>query len=345
VVKHSRAAWVALGLWACSPLQAVVLEARGPGTDADVEVDDGGSGAEPSEEDAAGGAENLTADAQAEDAFAPDASAIGTDASVEDTQGICRIGGASDGFYETFGTADLDPGRWLVAHGAPKVGETPIAGGFLRDNVALDQGTLVLRVRGSKYAGDLRGFSDNGAISSDVLQSGAAVATRDLFGSGTYQVEGRISAPTGITLALWWMRDDPAEGGIDVRTPDEVAAAQSYTHVQLRTRDGAGETRLSEDAGVALDDGARHILRFDWYTTGQNSVRFWIDDVARSLVRTHLPGTRAGRLWIAAYTEMGATADFDTAEVRIDNAFVTPFGNLGDECVDGELRGPSLVLP
>jgi hypothetical protein len=320
----------------------VVLEARGPGTDA--EVDDGGSDADPSE-DAAGDAESLTADSQTEDAFAPDAEALGADASVEDTQGICRISGASDGFYETFAAADLDPSRWLVAHGAPNVGETPIAGGFLRDNVALDQGTLVLRVRGSKYAGTLRGFSDNGAIRSDVLQSGAAVVTRDLFGSGTYQVEGRISAPAGVTLALWWLRDDLAEGGIDMRTPDEVAAAESYTHVQLRTRDGAGETRLSEDAGVALNDGARHILRFDWYTTGQNSVRFWIDDVARSLVRTHLPGTRAGRLWIAAYTEKGAPADFDTAEVRIDNAFVTPFGNLGDECVDGELRGPWLVLP
>jgi hypothetical protein len=40
-----------------------------------------------------------------------------------------------------------------------------------------------------------------------------------------------------------------------------------------------------------------------------------------------------------------AAAYFDTAEVRIENAFVTPFGNTGDVCVDGELQGPSLTLP
>jgi hypothetical protein len=337
VVKLSRQGWLALGLWACSPLEAVVLEARA--TETDAESDDGGVEPERSDLDAAGDAERTI------DAAVADASELGADAGAPDTRGTCRIGGASDGFYETFDAADLAPSRWLVAHGALSVGGSRVAGGFLRENIAIEQGALVLRVRGHKYTGNLHGFAGDGAIADDVLQSGAALVTRDLFGSGTYQVEGRIRVPAGVSLALWWLRDDPAEGGIDMRTPDLMAGTPSYSQVMLQSRDRTGEARLTEDAGVALDDGARHILRFDWYTTGQNSVRFWIDDVARSAVRTHLPDTRAGRLWIAAYTEEGSPADFDTAEVRIESAFVTPFGNLGDLCMDGELSGPGLVLP
>jgi hypothetical protein len=38
-------------------------------------------------------------------------------------------------------------------------------------------------------------------------------------------------------------------------------------------------------------------------------------------------------------------AAFDTAEIHVESAFVTPFGNDGDICVDGELEGPFLTLP
>jgi hypothetical protein len=97
--------------------------------------------------------------------------------------------------------------------------------------------------------------------------------------------------------------------------------------------------------GKSLDDDGSHILRFDWYTTTSRSVSFWVDDELRAKSMRALPPSTAGRFWIVAWVPDDAEADFDSAEIRLDNAFVTPFGNDGDVCTNAELVGPSLTLP
>ena len=113
----------------------------------------------------------------------------------------------------------------------------------------------------------------------------------------------------------------------------------------MRTRDASTANDVQFALGKTLDDGSAHILRLDWYTTAQKSVSFWIDDELRAKSLQSLPPTAAGRLWIVAWIPTDARADFDTAEIRLDNAFITPFGNSGDLCSEGELTGPNLVLP
>jgi hypothetical protein len=54
---------------------------------------------------------------------------------------------------------------------------------------------------------------------------------------------------------------------------------------------------------------------------------------------------RAGRLWLAAFVPEGAPADFDTAEVRIETAFITTFAEGNDTCTDRELPPGILVSP
>jgi hypothetical protein len=321
-------------LLACGRLDATVLVARDAGTvealDAALDEDAG----EPLE---AAAAEPPETDPGLADA----ASALDASASA----GRCRIGGASEGFYDNFDGTALDPARWLVADGPVQFGGRSSAGSFAPDNVAVEGGALVLRVRGDRYGGPVRGRDESGALRADGRRSAAAVATRDLFASGTYQVQGRLSGPLPVELALWWVRDDDSEGALSESTPGALDGGPSYSRVRMESRSAAALEANDFALDADLADGASHILRFDWYTTTQNAVRFWVDDKARWAASSALPPRRAARLWIVAWLPSDAPADFDTAEIRIENAFITPFGNEGDQCEDGELSGPFLVLP
>jgi hypothetical protein len=290
----------------------------------------------------AAGRDTAAADATALDAQPPLPS---SDAGTPDTRGVCRIGGSKDGFYENFSGSTLDPTRWLLAHGPISFGRSSARGGFARDNVQLLDGSLRLRVRGDRYEGDVRSVDAAGKPAVTGKRSAAAIVTRDLFGSGTYQMQGSFAGPASVEVALWYLRDDDSGGAIDLSTPGRNGSERSYGFVRMRTRDAISASDTQFALGDSLDDGASHILRFDWYTTAMSSVTFWIDDALRSKSTRALPPMAAGRLWIVAWVPDDLPADFDTAEIRIDNAFITPFGNNGDTCVEGELAGPFLTLP
>jgi hypothetical protein len=267
------------------------------------------------------------------------------DASSPDTRGVCRIGGSRDGFYENFNGTSLDATRWLVAHGPVRFAGAAPRGGFARDNVQVRDGALHLLVRGDRYEGDVRSVDSTGKTLATGKRSAAAVVSRDLFGSGTYQVQGLLSGPAAVELAIWFVRDDDSAGAIDLTTPGTNGGVRNYGYVRMRTRDATSANDVQFALGKSLDDGASHILRFDWYTTASKSVSFWIDDMLRAKSMRSMPPSNAGRLWIVAWVRDDAPADFDTAEIRLDNAFITPFGNDGDVCSDGELKGPSLTPP
>jgi hypothetical protein len=267
------------------------------------------------------------------------------DASQPNTRGACRIGAAKDGFHDGFAGDALDANTWLVAHGPVTFAQASAQGGFARDNVQVSGGALVLRVRGDLYDGDVRSIDAAGRPLASGKRSAAAVVTRDLFASGTYQIEGRLTGAPAVEVALWLVRDDDSQGAIDISTPGRNGAARSYSHVRMRSRDASAASENQFMLAQSLDDGAAHILRFDWYTTAMSAVSFWVDDELRWQTSRRLPPKAAGRMWIVAWVPDGAAADFDTAEIRIDNAFVTPFGNAGDLCVDGELTGPFLTPP
>jgi hypothetical protein len=282
-----------------------------------------------------------------DDAAALDAATAvdGSDQAAAAPRGVCRIEGAADGFYDAFDGAAVRGERWLLAHGPVQYAGQRAEGGFVRDNVRVEGGALVLSVRGDRYTGSVRGVDAAGRPLSHGRRSAAAVATRDLFGSATYQAQGRFSGPPGLEVALWLVRDDDSSGAIDLATPGVSAGQPSYAHVRMRSRDAAASSEQQFALTDPFDDGASHILRFDWYTTVDNAVRFWVDDRLRWTTDQQLPSPRAGRLWIVAWVPDQAPADFDTAEVRVENAFVTPFGNDGDLCTDYELAGPFLVEP
>lgn len=260
-------------------------------------------------------------------------------------RGVCKIDGASQGFYDSFGGSALDASHWLVAHGPVRFAGRAAQGGLVRDNLSVEGGELVLRVRGDRYGGAIRGVDAAGNPLTHGRRTGAAVASRDLFASATYQVQGRFTGPAGLEVALWFVRDDDSAGAIDMATPGLANGQSNYGYVHARSRDATSSSARDVALPQPFDDGASHIMRFDWYTTANNAVSFWTDDQKRWDTDQSLPGKRAGRLWIVAWVPDQAPADFDTAEVRIENAFITPFGNSGDQCSDFELAGPFLTEP
>jgi hypothetical protein len=322
-----------LALSACSPLEGTVLIARDAQEEA---ASDAASDAQ--EQPPPGAAGDAGADEGARDAgdASPDAGSA--------TRGACRIGGAKDGFYEDF-SKPLSASRWLLADGPVQIAGLSAQGGYARDNVNLEAGTLIMRVRGDQYDGPVRSHDGEGKPLASGKRSAAALVTRDLFASATYQVQGRFVGPPGVEVALWFVRDDDSEGAIMIGTPGLDGATRSYAFVSMQTRDGSASASNEFALGATFDDRGSHILRFDWYTTMDNAAVFWVDDMRRFELKRNLPSRRAGRLWIVARVRDGATAAFDTAEIRIENAFVTPFADDGDECMDGELSGPALVPP
>jgi hypothetical protein len=206
-------------------------------------------------------------------------------------------------------------------------------------------GALVLRVRGDQYEGPVRAPDGEGRPLATGKRSAAALVTRDLFASATYQAQGRFTGPAGVEVALWFARDDESEGSISISIPGLDGRTPSYAFVSMYTRDGSSSAGTEFALGASLEDRASHILRFDWYTTPNNAAVFWVSDMQRFSSMRSLPSRKAGRLWIVAWLREGAAAAFDTAEIRVERAFVRPLGNDGDECTDGELAGPFLVLP
>jgi hypothetical protein len=260
-------------------------------------------------------------------------------------RGVCKVGGADDAFYDTFSGTTLDATHWLVAHGPVRFAGHAAPGGLVRDNVTVEGGALVLRVRGDRYAGSVRGVNSAGSALTHGRRTGAAVASRDLFASATYQVQGLFTGPAGLEVALWFVRDDEGEGAIDMATPGLASGQSSYAHVRMRSRDASSSAEQQLMLAQPFGPDESHILRFDWYTTANNAVTYWVDDQQRWETMQSLPSRRAGRLWIVAWVPDQAPADFDTAEVRIENAFIRPFGNDGDACRDLELAGPFLTEP
>ncbi len=282
---------------------------------------------------------------------AKDAAAMGDAAvsPVPETKGLCRTS-PSEGFVDQFDGDALDARRWLVAHGNVAIAGERGAGGFLRDNISVRSGKLVLSVRGDAYAGALRGIDTAGKERATGARSGAAIATRDLFMSASYQWEGRLAAPQGVKLVLLAMRDEPAQGLIAVTAPGlDTQGNPSYAWATARV-EGPLAAPSSQQILLPspLADGMVHRLRFDWHSgpgaTSLPSVDVWQDGKTLQTLAGNAPA-RAARAWLVAFVPDGSAADFDTNEVEISTAFITPLGETRDACSDGEITGLALEPP
>jgi hypothetical protein len=255
-----------------------------------------------------------------------------------------------DGFLDPFDGSALRADNWLVAHGNVEVAGERSLGGFVRENLAVRNGKLILTVRGDAYTGSIRGIDRDGKMRANGQRTGAAIATRDLFMSATYQWEGKLAAAAGIKLVLAVMRDDPEDGMIAITAPGLTSGgAPSYAFASAYVRSPVAAPVTRQIALPSpLDDGDNHSLRFDWHAgpgpTSPPAADFWHGPDNLQTLTGDAPA-RAGRAWLLAFVPDGAVADFDTVDIEISTAFITPFGETRDRCTDGELMSPVLETP
>lgn len=239
-------------------------------------------------------------------------------------------------------------------------------GGVVPENVSVSSGTLKLEGHGNLYTGDVQGCNKNlpGGI-----RTGAAIATRDYYASGCYEVVAKVAPVLGACSAIWTFeyeeydkdseeyKNYPDQTGklaivnheIDIELPTANADFDTPTFRAARFNTYEMENRSKshfQTLPEAVDDGQWHTYRFDWHTGDANEqarVDFYVDGQLLYTSYEHIP-THASRLWLGIWfpaskdsdgdgfgdTGWTGTADFDTAVFEIDSVRITPYCEAGD---------------
>ena len=266
-------------------------------------------------------------------------------------------------FYDDFSGDTLDTSKWLVADKMWGGWN----GGVVPENVSASDGTLKLEGHGNLYTGDVEGCNKNlpGGI-----RTGAAIATRDYYASGSYEVVAKVAPELGACSAIWTFEYEEYEKGVDPEYnnyPDQTGKyaivnheidielptanedfaeptfhAARFNTYEMENRSNSHFTTLPKD----VSDGQWHTYRFDWHTGDTNEqahVDFYVDGQYLYTSTEHIP-TNASRLWIGiwfpaskdsdgdGYGDTGwtGTANFDTTVFEIDSVKITPYCEAGD---------------
>jgi len=106
---------------------------------------------------------------------------------------------ATEVFYDDFTGASLDTSRWLIAE-KQWGGDN---GGIVHENVSVSDGLLHLTGHGDLYTGHVQGVDHDGARLPRVTRVGGAIATKNYYASGRYEVRLRLPIKTGACSAIW----------------------------------------------------------------------------------------------------------------------------------------------
>ena len=257
---------------------------------------------------------------------------------------------AENVFFDDFSGSRLDTDKWLIAEknwGGTVVadGETvDYNGGVLAENVAVEGGNLVLSGYGDLYEGEVRGINRNGIRREDGKRCGAAIATREYFGSGRYEIRAKIAPELGCCSAMWTFEYEEDYSGdaltitnheIDIEFPGRNANDDfSLCHALCTTWVTEEDYKTSSvDCGNQAD-GEFHIYRFDWHTgsdTETPRVEYYFDGELIYTAYEYIP-TNAGRFWLGLWFPRywAGTPDFESTVFEIDYAKITPFHESGD---------------
>lgn len=257
----------------------------------------------------------------------------------------------NDIFFDDFTGGSLDTDKWLIAEknwgGTIKVdGETvDYNGGVVRENVAVSGGNLILTGLGDQYEGPVCGINRNKTRRDNGKRCGGAIATKEYFSSGSYEMRAKIAPILGCCSSMWTFEyeEDYSNGlkitnhEIDIEFPGRDSNGDfSLSHALLTTWIGENEGEYKTESAYCGDqtDGEFHTYRFDWHTGSDTEiprVEYYFDDVLTYTSYDFIP-TNAGRLWLGLWFPKywAGTPDFDTTEFVVDYIKITPFHESGD---------------
>ena len=255
-----------------------------------------------------------------------------------------------DVFYEDFSGSSLDTDKWLIAE--KNWGGTVTSGGVTEDynggvipeNVSVRDGKLILTGLGNDYEGELRGIARDKSRRADGKRCGGAIATKDYFASGSYEIRARISPELGCCSAMWTFEyeENYSDGGlevinheIDIEFPgrdsnNDLSLSHALCTTWVTEEDYNSKSVYCSDQA----DGEFHTYRFDWHTgdDGEKArVDYYFDDELTYTSYDFIP-TNESRFWLGLWfpKNWAGTPDFDQTEFEIDYVKITPFHESGD---------------
>lgn len=263
-----------------------------------------------------------------------------------DLGNVCEVSRRNQELYDDFNGDKVDSSNWLIVDKSWGGNN----GGLVPENVSVSGGTLKLEGHGNLYTGDIKGHNK----SLGGKRTGAGIATRDYFASGSYEVIAKVAPVRGACSAIWTFMYEDNEYEITNHEIDIEMPTANSTHSEPSFECARFNTYITEtkdnsqfmDLPYAVDDNNFHKYRFDWHTgseTESKRVDFFVDDIYICTSTRYVP-TNASRLWIGLWfpcaqdkdhdgiceTGWTGTADFDTAVFEIDSVRITPFLESGD---------------
>ena len=254
-------------------------------------------------------------------------------------------------FFEDFSDPELDPAKWLIAETtwegvSAGYYAKEYNGGVIPENVSVSDGKLILTGHGNRYEGDVRGIDRDGNRREDGKRSGAAIATRQYFSSGRYEIRAKAAPEANIFSSMFTLE---AEENYNILGEREILTDSVLMELPAPRGDsfhsvtcGFSSSQAGEGAAVRFPecpnqaDGEFHTYRFDWYAfDGLNAhIEFFVDDnlLYKFEQRNYIP-SKAGRFWLALYCcgDNAKAADFDTTTFEIDWVKITPIKRSGDK--------------
>ena len=253
-------------------------------------------------------------------------------------------------FFDDFSGTRLDTDKWLTAQknwgGTVESdgGRVDYNGGVIPENVSLRDGNLVLTGCGNLYDGDLRGINRDGSRRADGKRCGGAVATREYYASGSYEIRAKIAPVLGCCSAMWTFEYEENYQGdalkitnheIDIEFPGRDKNDDfSLSHALCTTWLTEDDYKTTSVPCGNQADGQYHIYRFDWHTgsdTESPRVDYYFDGELIHTAEEYIP-TNESRFWLGLWfpKNWAGTPDFDTEEFLIDYVKITPFHESGD---------------
>jgi beta-glucanase (GH16 family) len=257
----------------------------------------------------------------------------------------------SDVFYEDFSGTSLSSDKWLIAEknwgGTVKEdGKTvDYNGGVVAENVTVRDGNLILTGYGNQYQGTVCGINRDGSRRSDGKRCGGAIATKDYFGSGSYEIRAKISPELGCCSAMWTFEYEEDYLGdslkitnheIDIEFPGrDLNDDFSFSHALCTTWVTEDDYKTKSVFCGEQADGEYHTYRFDWHTgsdTERPRVEYYFDGELLYTVYDEYIPTNESRFWLGLWFPKywAGTPNFDTTEFAIDYVKITPFHESGD---------------
>lgn len=234
-------------------------------------------------------------------------------------------------FFDDFNESKINTDNWKILD--TKWGENTSRvthGGVVPENIYIHNGNLVIRALGNYYKGDINGHGQNTKV-------GGAIATKEKFASGSYEVRAKICPQPGALSAFWtyYYENEDYNHEIDFEFPGRNQHPNKPENSDLtwglfsNWRGVRDELHRTADKYLGNQiDGEFHLYRFDWYagsTTEEPKIEWYYDNKLIHRSYEQIPDHSSEFLVGIWFPQWISEADFDIDYMYIDWIKITPF--------------------